>query len=50
MHILRDAVKREYKLASRLGSRIAARFAGRGLTQDLLELRGQAARPAKFGK
>lgn len=31
-----------------LGSRIAARFAGRGLTQDVPELRGEEAHPADF--
>ena len=30
----------------RLGSRIAARFAGKGLDSTLPELRGQSARPA----
>lgn len=49
-HILRDAVKRQYKLAPGLGSRIAARFAGRGLAQDLPRLPEEPARPAKFGK
>jgi hypothetical protein len=33
-----------------LGSRIAMRFAKRGLTEPLPELRGQAPRPATFGK
>ena len=31
-----------------LGSRIAARFAGRGLTQEVPELRGEEARTADF--
>ena len=31
-----------------LGSRIAARFAGIRLTEDIEELRGQPARPAEF--
>lgn len=31
-----------------LGSRIAARFAGQGLTEDLPELHGQAPQPARF--
>ena len=49
-HILRDAVKQEYRAPVKLGSKIAARFAGRGLTSPIPELRGQAPRPAKFGK
>ena len=32
------------------GSRIAARFAGIGLTRDLPELHGQRSRPAEFDK
>jgi len=46
--ILRCAVKDEGGERVRLGSRIASRFAGQGLTQDLPELRGQEARPADF--
>ena len=46
--ILRNAVNEENQPATRLGSRIAARFAKLGLTQDLPELRGQAARPPRF--
>ena len=42
--ILRNAVKDENEPAARLGSRIAARFAGAGLTEDLPELRGQPVR------
>jgi plasmid stability protein len=49
-HILRDAVKQEYRAATRLGSRIAALFAGRGLKEPLPMLRGQAPRPARFRK
>jgi len=49
-HILRDAVKQEYRASTGLGTRIAARFAGRGLKSPVKELRGQAPRPAKFGK
>jgi plasmid stability protein len=45
-HILRDAAKEPSRPVARLGSRIAARFSGKGLTVDLPELRGQAARPA----
>lgn len=48
-HILRDAVKQEYRAAARLGSRIAALFAGHGLAEPLPTLRGQPARAAKFG-
>ena len=47
--ILRNAVKDEVPLAGPgLGSRIAARFAGGGLSEPLPELRGQTARPADF--
>jgi plasmid stability protein len=49
-HILRDAVKEQNKSVTKLGSRIAARFAKTGLTTDLPELRGQVPRSAKFGK
>jgi plasmid stability protein len=44
--ILRQALADQGAPSSGLGSRIAARFAGQGLTEDLPELRGQAARPA----
>jgi plasmid stability protein len=47
-HILRDAVMVENRPPSRLGSRIATRFAKIGLTADLPELRGQLARSAEF--
>lgn len=33
-----------------LGSRLAARFAGLGLTQQIPELRGQPARPVDYEK
>jgi len=46
--ILRNAVKDENQPAPRLGSRIAARFAKIGLSKELPELRGQAARPLPF--
>ena len=49
-HILRDAVKAQNRRLTRLGSRIAARFAKAGLTTDLPELRGQLPRSAKFEK
>jgi len=44
--ILRNAVKDEGAAQAPLGSRIAARFAGIGLTEDIPELRGEQARPA----
>ena len=46
--ILRDAVRGEGGRKLGLGSRIARRFAGIGLTEDIPELRGQIARPAEF--
>lgn len=46
--ILRNAVKDEDGVRSPLGSRLAARFARRGLTEDIPELRGQPVRPADF--
>jgi len=46
--ILRNAVREEGTARSRLGSRLAARFADFGLTQDIPELRGEPARPADF--
>jgi hypothetical protein len=39
------AVK-EGGIRAQLGSRLAARFAGLGLTQEVPELRGEQARPA----
>jgi len=47
-HILRNAVKESGRPIASLGSRIAARFTRVGLTTDLPELRGQAARSAEF--
>jgi len=47
-HILRNAAREEHRGVRKLGSRIAARFGHVGLTADLPELRGQAARPAGF--
>ena len=44
--ILRNAVRDEGVAQAPLGSRIAARFAGIGLTEDIPELRGEQARPA----
>lgn len=46
--ILRNAVRDEGVARAPLGSRLAARFAGLGLTQDISELRGEEARPADF--
>jgi plasmid stability protein len=47
-HILRNAVKNENRPETRLGSRIAARFAKVGLDRDLPEMQGQNARPLPF--
>lgn len=44
--ILRAAVKEEAAVHAPLGSRLAARFSGLGLRQEIPELRGQPARPA----
>jgi plasmid stability protein len=49
--ILRNAARESGKPLTRLGSRIAARFARTGLTaadRELPELRGQRVRPADF--
>jgi antitoxin FitA len=46
--ILRNAVREEGGTREPLGSRLAARFAGLGLTQDVPELRGEQACPADF--
>ena len=46
--ILRNAAKEENSPIAKLGSRIAARFRGAGLTSDLPELRGQGVTPADF--
>jgi plasmid stability protein len=46
--ILRNAVRHVDAPPGRLGSRIAARFKGAGLTEDIAELRGQEVRPAQF--
>ncbi len=48
--ILRDAVKTEAVQHERLGSRIKALLGGGGLDEDIVELRGQPARPARFRK
>lgn len=47
--ILRNAVKDEGEGPRRpLGSKLSARFARLGLTEEIPELRGQPARPADF--
>jgi plasmid stability protein len=46
--ILRQALTDDGLPPPRLGSRIAARFAGKGLDFDLPELRGQVPRPAEL--
>lgn len=46
--ILRNVVKDEGSSQAPLGSRLATRFAGLGLTEDIPELRGEPARPADF--
>jgi plasmid stability protein len=48
--ILRNAVSSQAGAVTRLGSRIADRFARLGLTEDFPELRGHVARPARFKK
>ena len=46
--ILRTAVRDEGAVPAPLGSRLAARFSGLGLSEDIPELRGHPARPADF--
>jgi plasmid stability protein len=48
--ILRNAVRNVDDPPGRLGSRIASRFEGSGMTEDIAELRGQAVRPALFNQ
>jgi antitoxin FitA len=45
-HILRNATRDSSRPIAKIGSRIATRFSGKGLTSDLPELRGQLARAA----
>jgi plasmid stability protein len=45
--ILRNAVRDQDRAPAALGSRISARFAKIGLTEDIVELRGRV-RPADF--
>lgn len=47
-HILRNAVQEGSSSVPKLGSRIAQRFRRAGLTADLPEWRGRAARAADF--
>jgi len=46
--ILRTALTDEDRHVAALGSRLAARFAGLGLDQEIPELRGAVAQPASF--
>ncbi|MGH7925218.1 MAG: FitA-like ribbon-helix-helix domain-containing protein [Candidatus Binatus sp.] len=48
--ILRNAVKADAHASVPLGTRIHNRFALIGLEQDIPELRGQKAKPARFGR
>lgn len=48
--ILQSAALEDGGPAKRLGSRVAARFRKIGLTEDLPELHGEAARPADLRK
>lgn len=47
-HILRNAAKSDARVATGLGSRIAARFKKGGLDDDLPEWHGQPPRSADF--
>ena len=47
-HILRAAVQQRPEPAAKLGTRIAQRFRGVGLSTDLPELRGATAIAAEF--
>ena len=47
--ILRQAVAPQGQAPVKLGSRIAARFTGVGLSGELPQLKGQAAKPMDFG-
>lgn len=47
-HILRAAVQQRSEPAQKLGTRIAQRFRGAGLTADLTELRGATAIAAEL--
>jgi plasmid stability protein len=47
-HILRTAVQQRPELAKKLGTRIAQRFRGSGLSTELPEWRGVTATAAEF--
>jgi plasmid stability protein len=47
--ILRRAVSEKGQARTRLGSRIAARFAGAGIDEPLPEVHGQVIAPMDFG-
>jgi antitoxin FitA len=49
-HILRDVAREDHSGARKLGTRIAARFRGAGLTDELPEFHGEAPRPARFDR
>lgn len=46
--ILRNAAKEPSRKSEGLGTRIAKRFAGIGLTEPIPEIRGEEPRPATF--
>jgi len=48
--ILRNAVRTDQDRVTPLGSRLRDRFAGIGLTEDIVPIRGQKARAARFKK
>ncbi len=48
--ILRNAVRGEPRASAPLGSRLAARFSRIGLDDEIPELRGDHARPAKLDR
>ena len=48
--ILREAVKPEIAGSAGLGSRLKARFAGIGLSEDLERMPDEPPRPAEFGR
>jgi plasmid stability protein len=48
--ILRKAVAETGRAPVKLGSRMAARFAGAGLSGELPQLEGEAALPMDFGR
>ncbi len=48
--ILRQAVNEPAQARAKLGTRIAARFAGSGLLEPLPELRGQGVEPMALGE